>query len=56
MAWLEREHGLDALKVKGQIALISGRMLASITPNTSDEPDAVAKLKKAAKDVLNISA
>lgn len=50
-----KADGLEALKVKGQIALITGRTLALSTPNTSDEPDAVAKPKKAAKDILNIS-
>jgi hypothetical protein len=31
-------------------------MLAFITPTTADDPEAVAKLRKAVKDVLNINA
>jgi hypothetical protein len=51
-----KADGLDAMEVKGKIGLRSGRMLAFINPSTPDDPEAVAKLKKAAKDVLNISA
>jgi hypothetical protein len=48
--------GLDATEVKGKIALRSGRMLVLIAPSTPDDPAAVAKLKQAVKDVLNIDA
>ena len=51
-----RTDGLDAMDVKGKIGLRSGRMLAFITPTTEDNPEAVAKLKQAVKDVLHISA
>jgi hypothetical protein len=51
-----KADGLDAMEVKGKIGLRSGRMLAFITPSTEDDPAAVAKLKQAVKDVLNISA
>jgi hypothetical protein len=44
------------MDVKGKIGLRSGRMLAFITPTTEDDPDAVAKLRQAVKDVLHISA
>jgi hypothetical protein len=51
-----KADGLDAMEVKGKIGLRSGRMLAFITPTTEDDPAAVAKLRQAVKDVLNISA
>ena len=51
-----KADGLDAMDVKGKIGLRSGRMLAFITPTTADDPEAVAKLKQAVKDVLHISA
>jgi hypothetical protein len=51
-----KANGLDPMDVKGKIGLRSGRMLAFITPTTEDDPAAVAKLKQAVKDVLNISA
>lgn len=51
-----KSNGQDAMDVKGKIGLRSGRMLAFITPTTEDDPAAVAKLKQAVKDVLNISA
>ena len=46
---------LDAAEVKGKISLRAGKLLAFITPNTPDDPVAVAKLKQAAKDVLHMS-
>jgi hypothetical protein len=51
-----KADGLDATEMKGRIGLRAGRMLAFIKPDTPDDPEAVAKLKKAAKDVLNINA
>ena len=50
-----KTSGLDAADVKGKIGLKSGKVLAFITSTTPDEPDAVAKLRAAAKEVLNIS-
>jgi len=51
-----KTDGLDAVEVKGKIALRSGRMLVLISASTPDDPAAVAKLKQAVKDVLNINA
>lgn len=51
-----KADGLDAMSVKGKIGLRSGRTLALISPTTPDDPDAVAKLRQAAKEVLNIDA
>ena len=51
-----KTNHLDAAEIKGQIGLKSGRLLAFISPNTPDDPEAVAKLKQAIKDVLKISA
>ena len=49
-----KADGLDAMSVKGKIGLRSGRTLALINPTTPDDPNAVAKLRQAAKEVLNI--
>jgi hypothetical protein len=51
-----KTDNLDAMDVKGKIGLRSGRMLAFINATTPDDPEAVAKLRQAVKDVLNISA
>ena len=51
-----KADGLDAMKVKGQIGLRSGRVLAVISPSTPDDPTAVSKLKQAVKEVLQIDA
>jgi hypothetical protein len=50
-----KADGLDASDMKGKIALKSGKLLAFISASTPDEPEAVAKLKLAAKEVLNLS-
>ena len=47
--------GLDSAEVRGKIALRAGRLLSFISPNTPDDPDGIAKLKRAAKEVLNLS-
>ena len=46
---------LDAADVRGKISLRAGKLLAFITPNTPDDPVAIAKLKLAAKEVLHMS-
>lgn len=51
-----KADGLDPMAVKGKIGLRSGRTLALISPTTPDDPEAVAKLRQAAKEVLNIDA
>jgi len=50
-----KASGLDAMDVKGKISLKSGRLLAFITPTTADDPAVIAKLKHAAKEVLNVN-
>jgi hypothetical protein len=50
-----KAKGLDLMEVKGKIGLRSGKLFAFITPTTVDEPEAIAKLKKAALEVLNLS-
>lgn len=50
-----KASGLDATDVKGKISLRSGKLLAFITPTTPDDPGGIAKLKQAAKEVLNIN-
>ncbi len=51
-----KTDGLDAMDIKGKIGLRSGRMLAFVTATTPDDPEAVAKLRQAVKEVLNVSA
>lgn len=50
-----KADGLDAMDVKGKIGLKSGKMLAFINAGTPDDPAVLAKLKLAAKEVLNIT-
>jgi hypothetical protein len=50
-----KSDDLDGTDVRGRIGLKSGRLLAFINPNTPDDPDGIAKLKRAAKEVLNLS-
>lgn len=50
-----KSSGLDAMDVKGKIGLRSGKLLAFITPTTPDDPALIAKLRAAAKEVLNLS-
>jgi len=47
--------GLDAKEVKGKISLRSGKVLAFINESTPDDPATIAKMKQAAKEVLNIT-
>jgi hypothetical protein len=51
-----KTDGLDAMAVKGKIGLRSGRTLALMSPTTPDDPAALAKLRQAAKEVLNLDA
>jgi len=50
-----KADGLDAAAVKGKIGLKAGKVLAFINASTPDEAEAVAKLKAAAKEILNLS-
>ena len=50
-----RVKGLDAKDVKGKIGLQSGKLLAFISASTPDDPVAITKLKRAAKEVLNLA-
>jgi len=50
-----KSSGLDPMDTKGKIGLRSGKLLAFITAATPDDPAAVAKLKAAAKEVLNVN-
>jgi len=47
--------GLDANEIKGKIGLRTGKLFAFINANTPDDPDTVAKFRKAAKEVLNLN-
>jgi hypothetical protein len=47
--------GLDATEVKGKLALRSGKLLALISPNSPDDPATLAKLRAAAKELLNLN-
>lgn len=47
--------GLNAADVKGKIGLKSGKLLALITATSPDDPVVLAKLRQAAKEVLNLN-
>lgn len=49
-----RADKLDETAVKGRIGLKAGKLLAFITPATPDDAIVIAKMKAAAKEVLNI--
>lgn len=49
-----KADGLDANEMKGKIGLRTGKVLAFINATTPDDPDTIAKFKKAAKEVLNL--
>ena len=49
-----KSERLDAAAIKGQIGLRTGRVLSLISVNTLDDPAAEAKLRQAAKEVLNL--
>ena len=46
---------MDESEVRGKIGLKSGKLLAFISPSTPDDPATIAKLKQAAKEVLNLN-
>jgi hypothetical protein len=50
-----KKDKLDESDIKGKIGLKAGKLLAFITPTTADDPAAVAKLRAAAKEILNLS-
>ena len=50
-----KADGLDATAIRGQIGLRTGRMLALISASTPDDAATVAKLRQAAKEVLNLN-
>jgi hypothetical protein len=50
-----KADGLDAAAVKGKLGLRSGKVLAFINATTPDDAEVIAKLKAAAKEVLNLN-
>lgn len=50
-----QQDKLDKAAILGKIGLKSGKVLAFIKPDTPDDPDAVAKLKNAVKEILNLT-
>ena len=50
-----KASGVDEKETRGKLGLRSGTLLSLITPSTPDNPETVAKLKQAAKDVLNVA-
>lgn len=50
-----RADKLDETAIKGKIGLKAGKLLAFITPDTADDPMIIAKIKAAAKEILNLS-
>lgn len=50
-----KADGLDPMQVKGVIGLRTGRLLSLISVSTPDDPVIMAKMRQAAKEVLNLS-
>jgi hypothetical protein len=50
-----KADGLNATDVKGKIGLQSGKLLAFISASTPDDPQTIAKLRQAAKEVLHMN-
>ena len=50
-----KDDGLDVAEMKGKIGLRSGTVLAFVSATTPDDPTKIAKLKSAAKEVLNLN-
>jgi hypothetical protein len=50
-----KADGLDPMKVKGEIGLRTGKLVSLISPSSPDDPAVVAKLRQAAKELLNLS-
>jgi len=50
-AVIERK-GLPLYKTRGLIALRAGFLLGMVAPDTPDDPDKIAQLEAAAKEVL----
>jgi hypothetical protein len=46
---------LDENEIKGKIGLKAGKLLAFITATTPDDAVVIAKMKQAAKEVLNLT-
>lgn len=46
---------LDAMDIKGKLGLKSGMLVALISPNTPDHPESIAKFRRAAKEILNLT-
>ena len=46
---------LDPMQIKGQIGLKAGLLVTLISVNTPDNPESIAKFKKAAKEILNLA-
>jgi hypothetical protein len=49
-----KADGLDAMDIKGKLALRSGKLLSLITPSMADDQIVVDKLRQAAKEILNL--
>jgi hypothetical protein len=48
------ERKLDGPAIKGKIALQAGFLLSLVSPTSPDDPIKLEKLKKAARDVLQL--
>jgi hypothetical protein len=50
-----RAKGLPEYKTKGELSLRAGFLLSWVGPQTPDDPEKLAKLKQAAKDLLELT-
>ncbi len=49
---LIESKGLDAFQVRGQISLKAGFFMAIVTPEDPDDPDRIAALKSAVREII----
>lgn len=50
-----KADGLDEVAMRGKVGLRAGKLLAFINANTPDDPQLIANLKLAAKEILKLN-
>ncbi|MEI7811341.1 MAG: hypothetical protein WCJ01_02830 [Ignavibacteria bacterium] len=48
-----KQKGLDDIDIKGKIGMKSGVVICFLKPETPDDPNRMARVKKAASEILN---
>jgi len=47
-------NDLDVFRTRGEIAMSCGFLVSMVTPNDPDDPDKIAALRKAAREIFNL--